>query len=143
MNDCHASVSIKTRAAARAMLSIIFVVGGLHTARYPDAEVAAARTVTAPLTRALPAIPSDRALVRLNGITMVTAGLALAFGVAPRAAALVLAGVLIPTTLASHRFWTESDPAVRAKERIAFLDNVAVVGGLLGVATDQAKGATS
>ena len=143
MNDYRDSVSVKTRSAARAMLSSIFVIGGLRTALHPDAEAAAARTVTAPLTRALPAIPPDRTLVRLNAITMAAAGLALAFGVAPRAAALVLVGALIPTTLAGHRFWTESDSATRDRERNAFLNNVGLAGGLLGVAVGHANRAAS
>ncbi|HEY0934782.1 MAG TPA: DoxX family protein [Trebonia sp.] len=143
MNNPHSSTRVMTRGASRAMLAAIFVTGGLRTARHPDAEVAAARTVTAPLTRALPAIPPDQTLVRLNAITMVSAGVALALGIVPRAAALVLAGTLLPTTLAGHRFWAEADPDTRTRERNAFLSNVGLAGGLLAVAASQANRATS
>ncbi len=40
----------------------------------------------------------------------IASALALATGRAPRLAATVLAASLVPTTLAGHRFWEESDP---------------------------------
>jgi len=44
-----------------------------------------------------------------------------------------LAGSLIPTTAAGHRFWEESDPSTRAQQTIHFLKNAAMLGGLLAV----------
>ncbi len=61
----------------------------------------------------------------------VTAGVMLAAGIVPRLAAAVLAGSLVPTTLAGHRFWAEEDARARATQRIQFLKNVAMLGGLL------------
>jgi uncharacterized membrane protein YphA (DoxX/SURF4 family) len=53
-----------------------------------------------------------------------------------RPAALVLAGSLIPTTLAGHRFWDAPDPETRRQQTIQFLKNVAMFGGLLLAAAD-------
>jgi uncharacterized membrane protein YphA (DoxX/SURF4 family) len=49
----------------------------------------------------------------------------------PRVAALVLAGSLVPTTLAGHRFWEEDDPKTRAAQQLQFLKNTSMLGGLL------------
>jgi uncharacterized membrane protein YphA (DoxX/SURF4 family) len=54
--------------------------------------------------------------------------------------AAVLAGSMVPTTLAGHAFWKVEDPAARKAQRIQFLKNAALVGGLLfEVALDQPK----
>lgn len=45
----------------------------------------------------------------------------------------MLAGLLVPTTMAGHPFWNESDPPTRAQHRIQFLKNLAMVGRLLEV----------
>ncbi|MDQ1385905.1 MAG: hypothetical protein QOG65_3284, partial [Actinomycetota bacterium] len=57
-------------------------------------------------------------------------------GKMPRIAALVLAGSLIPTTIAGHRFWEENEPTKRAGQTIHFLKNLSMLGGLLLAADD-------
>jgi uncharacterized membrane protein YphA (DoxX/SURF4 family) len=69
---------------------------------------------------------------------MVVAGVALAFGIAPRGMSAVLAGLLVPTTLAGHPYWTETDPKARAQQRTQFLKNVCMLCGLLEVALGEA-----
>ena len=82
-------------------------------------------------------MPTDPAtLVRINGAAQVLAGLALATGRAPRLSALVLTGSLLPTTYAGHPFWEEKDKAARAAQRIHFLKNTSMLGGLILAATD-------
>ncbi len=56
----------------------------------------------------------------------------------PRLSAAVLAGTLVPTTLAGHRFWEIEDKQERAQQRIHFLKNVTMLGGLLIAAADTA-----
>ena len=70
-------------------------------------------------------------LVQFNGLVQIVAGTTLALGVLPRLSALALAGSLVPTTLAGHRFWEEHDEAARAQQTIQFLKNAAMMGGLL------------
>ena len=74
--------------------------------------------------------------MRLDGIAKVGAGVALALGRAPRLASLVLAASLVPTTLAGHRFWEETDPAARNAQRLHLLKNAAILGGVILAAVD-------
>jgi uncharacterized membrane protein YphA (DoxX/SURF4 family) len=43
---------------------------------------------------------------------------------------------LVPTTLAGHRFWEESDEKARSMQRIQFFKNLSMLGGLLLAAVD-------
>lgn len=131
------------RGAARAMLSAIFVANGAHSLLNPDRLVPKAKRITdrvAPLLDKAPAeLPTDaRTLVRLNGAVQAVAGLLLATGRGSRGAAAVLAGTLVPTTLAGHAFWEQEDPAERRTQQIHFLKNVGLLGGLLLAAADTA-----
>jgi len=120
------------RRVAYLMLASMFVSGGLDALLHPESKVKAAEAVTGPLVRHLPVLPDDTAtLVRLNGATQVVAGTLLATGKLRRTAAMVLIGSLIPTTLAGHRFWQETDEARRSQQRIHFLKNVGLLGGLI------------
>jgi len=43
----------------------------------------------------------------------------------------------VPTTLAGHRFWEATDEKERAMQRIQFMKNMAMLGGLLLVVTER------
>ena len=62
----------------------------------------------------------------------------LAAGFLPRVGAMAIAATLVPTTLAGHPFWKEEDPAKRKAQRIQFLKNMAMMGGVLLAAVDTA-----
>lgn len=129
------------RAAARAMLSGIFVIQGARTMANPAPLVPRAKRVTdrvgPMIERTNPRIPHDAdTLVRVNGVVQLSAGLLLATGHLSRPAALALAGTLVPTTLAGHPYWTVDDPTERAQHKVNFLKNVGLVGGLLLAAVD-------
>jgi uncharacterized membrane protein YphA (DoxX/SURF4 family) len=98
---------------ARPMLAGMFVYGGLDSARNPDGKVKAADRVVGGLTGRFDAVETHH-LVRANGIAQVAAGAALATGLFPRTASVVLAATLAPTTFAGHRFWDEEDPRRQA-----------------------------
>ncbi|WP_195908063.1 DoxX family protein [Nostocoides sp. HKS02] len=123
------------RRVARPMLAAIFVVQGLEQLRHPSAlsgKVAPLAAQLAPL-----GVPDDpELLVRANGATMVGGGALLATGRMPRTAAWALAGALVPTTYVGHAFWAESDPATKRMQRISFLKNLGLLGGLLLAAVD-------
>lgn len=51
-------------------------------------------------------------------------------GIAPQTSAFLLAGSLVPTTIAGHGFWDIEDPAARKMQRVQFLKNATMVGGL-------------
>ena len=122
---------------ARRLLAPMFVAGGLDAYRNPEGKASKADTVTAPVAAAL-GLPDDTtAFVRANGAVQVVGGVMLGSGVYPRLAALMLAGSLVPTTLAGHPFWDIADPKDRAAQRTQFLKNLAMLGGLLLVIVDR------
>lgn len=116
----------------------MFVIGGLDSLRHPDTKVPAAEKVVGGLTEKLPAVSNTAQLVQANGAVQVAAGGMLATGKLPRLSALALAGSLVPTTLAGHSFWAETDPQKRSMQRIQFFKNVSMLGGLLLAAVDTA-----
>jgi uncharacterized membrane protein YphA (DoxX/SURF4 family) len=126
-----------TRSVARPLLSSIFIVGGVDALRHPEPKVKAAEPVALPIANRVPGLPRDaEALVKLNGAVMVGAGTLLALGKFRRLAALALIGSVLPTTYAGHRFWEETDEGTKAQQRIHFLKNMGLVGGLVLAAVD-------
>src|SRR5918998_1239806 len=134
------------RAAYRTMLASYFVASGVRALRDPDSLVPDAEPLT---DRVVPLIkeyapqqvatyvPEDaRALVRVNGATQVVGGLALASGKGRRLGAMLLAGSLVPSTIAKHPFWSRSDAAQRADDQHQFLKNVSLLGGVLLASMD-------
>jgi len=127
------------RAAARPMLASIFVIQGLDTMLHPERVAPRADPVVRPLAELLPGVAGQTEdAVRLNGAVQFTAGSLLALGIAPRLSALAIAATLVPTTVAGHRFWEVEDDKERAQQRIHFLKNLAIFGGLLIAAADTA-----
>ena len=127
------------RAVARPMLASIFAIQGYDTMSNPERVAARAERVVRPLAERVPIVP-DRTeeAVRLNGAIQFTAGSLLALGVWPRLSALTIAATLVPTTVAGHRFWEAENEQDRAQQRIQFLKNLAIFGGLLITAADTA-----
>ncbi|MEV5440759.1 DoxX family protein [Streptomyces sp. NPDC052682] len=125
------------RVLGRPLLASMFIAGGMEAVRKPKELAPVAEPVVEPVQERVQALP-DRTeqVVRLNGAVQVAAGLMLATGRMPRPAALALAGTLVPTTLAAHRFWEAEDPSERGAQRIHFLKNLAMLGGLLIAADD-------
>lgn len=113
---------------ARLCMSGIFIVGGYGAFSNPTGR-----------HKALPKVglPESEELVKLNGATMVGAGVTLALGIFPRLSALTLIGNLIPTTLAGHAFWQETDEKTRQQQTIQFCKNLGLIGGLLLVVFDS------
>ena len=126
------------RDAARPMLASIFIIQGFDTMLHPERVAPRAEPVVAPLAELVPGVATTEDAVRLNGAVQFTAGSMLALGVLPRVSALAIAATLVPTTVAGHRFWEAEDEKERAQQRIQFLKNLAIFGGLLIAAADTA-----
>lgn len=131
------------------MLASMFVYGGVNALKNAEGHAIAAKPVTdrvVPLAqKAAPGVPiptDAKTLVQINGAAQLLGGLALATGRVPRLSSAVLAATLVPTTLAGHRFWEESDPGQKQAQTINFLKNVSMFGGLLiaGVDTEGKPG---
>jgi putative oxidoreductase len=122
------------------MLASMFVMGGYSALRNPAQHVRMAGPVTEKLSDATDQaqVPTadEKQMVLINGAAQVIGGLALATGRLPRLSALVLAGSLVPTTAAGHRFWEEKDKTQRANQQIHFFKNLSMFGGLLIAAVD-------
>ena len=125
------------RALARPMLASIFIVQGYDTLRHPERVAPRAGKVVGPLQERVSALPDDtEQLIRINGGVQLVAGSLLAIGRFPRLSALALAATLVPTTLAGHPYWEAEDEKERAQQRIHFLKNLTMLGGLLIAAAD-------
>ncbi|MCA1692575.1 MAG: DoxX family protein [Actinobacteria bacterium] len=92
--------------------------------------------MTPTLADTLPVPEDTEQLVKVNACVQVGAGILLALGRFPRLAAAALAGSLVPTTLAGHRFWEEQDPNRKRQQQTHFLKNVSLLGGLLHAVFD-------
>ena len=103
----------------------MFFLGGVNALRNPTPHADKAKPVT---DKIVPAAQEGRArscrsradektLVRINAGAQIVAAAALATGRAPRLSATVLGASLVPTTLAGHAFWGESDPAAKKAQR--------------------------
>ena len=125
-----------THAFARSLMAPIFISGGVEAVRNPDEKAKVAAPVVARLA-ASTGLPDDAIrLVRINGVVQVVAGSLLVLGRMPRLSSAALAVSLVPTTLAGHPYWKETDPAKRITQRNQLMKNVAMIGGLLFAATD-------
>jgi uncharacterized membrane protein YphA (DoxX/SURF4 family) len=127
---------IGLRGLARTLLAGIFVYGGANAWKRSSKLAGPAAKVVEPVQDTLATSASVEQLVRVNAGTQVVAGGLFALGVAPRLMAAVLAGSLVPTTLAGHRFWEMDDAAEKAQHQTQFLKNAALAGGLIFAALD-------
>jgi uncharacterized membrane protein YphA (DoxX/SURF4 family) len=134
------------RGVARTLLASYFVVSGVKALRDPEALVPVAEPIAdkfVPLVKEYaPAqvasvIPEDaKTLVRVNAAAQVVGGLALATGKGRRIGSLLLAGSLLPSTIAKHPFWSRTDPDQKAMDKNQFLKNISLLGGVLIAAGD-------
>jgi len=117
-----AMVPRKTAALiGRIFLAGIFVVSGI--AKLTD-TAGTAGYMTAQ------GIPYAHALAIFAGLCEIAGGLAIAFGILTRLAALGLFLMLIPITLVFHNFWA-LDGAKAQLQVVSFMKNLAIMGGLL------------
>jgi putative oxidoreductase len=130
------------RRIARPLLASSFIYGGIDTLRNPQTRVPGARPVVEQIAKTadeqLPVqVPRDvEQWVRIDAGIKVGAGSLFALGKLPRLSALALAGSIVPTTLAGHRFWEHEDPEERFGQLSNFLKNAGLLGGLLIAAVD-------
>ena len=124
------------RRVARPLLAAAFIVGGLDQVRRPQSKAAAAEPIVDKVAEPLHLPKDTELLVRANGALMLAGGALLATGRFPRPAAALLAGSLVPTTVAGHDFWNETDAQARKAKLNGFLANLGLLGGLLLAVVD-------
>jgi uncharacterized membrane protein YphA (DoxX/SURF4 family) len=116
------------RTLGHLLLSGTFISGGWAAFSQPGgrpAKVAAA------------GIPEPERAVELNGAIMVIGGTMLGLGIAPKVAATMLIGSMVPTTIVGHAFWKEETGPARQNHLTQFLKNLGLIGGLLIVLTEK------
>lgn len=119
------------------MLASMFIFGGATALKSPGARAAKAQPFADAIKKFAPDLPvNGDNLTRANGAVQLVAGAALATGHFPRIAAFALAATVPATTFAGHPYWNETDPVARANQRIHFLKNVSMTGGLLMATLD-------
>ena len=127
---------IGVRTIARSMLASMFIVGGFDALRRASALAPVAEDVTEPVRDQVGIDTSTETLVKINGGVQLAGGAMLATGFLPRWGAVALAGTLVPTTLAAHRFWEEQGED-KTQQMIHFCKNAGLMGGLLFAALDH------
>jgi len=124
------------RPPARLLTGSACVVLGWGVLLEPGPPAREASALMAAIRGKVPLAATDEQVVRMNGAVQAACGALLALGRLPRLSALILAGSMVPTTLAAHRFWTVEDPVARKQQQIQFFKNAAMIGGLLFAALD-------
>ncbi|MGA7989078.1 MAG: DoxX family protein [Candidatus Dormiibacterota bacterium] len=121
-----------TRTAARSLLSGIFVYSGYGMINNADRYAKQAH-------KALPILPEEPMLAKVQGAVMVGAGSTLALGILPKLSARLLALTLIASTYIGHPFWKAETPEERRPMLIQFLKNVGLFGGLLYISSQRRR----
>jgi uncharacterized membrane protein YphA (DoxX/SURF4 family) len=129
---CPASLPIAKehqvlRRLARPLLGATFVAAGVDALRDGDRRARQAGSL---------GVGDPQTVTRTVAGAQIGAGALLTLGRFPRLSSMLLAGSLVPTTLAGHRFWEEKDPEERYRQRGNFLKNVGLLGGLILAAVD-------
>lgn len=124
------------RGLARLLLSGVFIVGGFGAWKRSPKLAAKAERFSKPISDVTGLSVTGAELVRVNSGVQIAAGAMLALGFQQRLMAMVLAGTLVPTTIAGHSYWELDDDADQAQHKIHFLKNAAMIGGLMFAALD-------
>lgn len=125
------------RGVARLLTGSAYALLGFDALQTPGGRVDQAAPTLDALRSVLPLPEDNELLVRANGAAQTVAGASLALGLLPRLSALTLAGSLVPTTFAGHAFWKVDDPAQSKTQRVQFIKNAAMLGGLLLISIDR------
>ncbi len=108
--------------ASRILFGGYFVISGWNHLRHSDmlAGYAASKKV-----------PSSKAMVILSGLMIFLGGLGIVLGVFHSIAVLLIVLFLIPVTFIMHNYWADADPQAKMNDKIAFMKNMALIGGAL------------
>jgi uncharacterized membrane protein YphA (DoxX/SURF4 family) len=77
--------------------------------------------------------PAPDAAVMGSGALLLAGGSSVITGIKPREGLAALVAFLVPVSLQMHRFWDETDGAVRQAEMINFTKNMALAGAALAM----------
>jgi putative oxidoreductase len=110
-----------TALVGRILIAVIFVTSGFAKLADPASAVGYMNSV---------GVPAAGALVYVAGLAELVGGLAIAFGVLTRIAAIGLVVSVAITSLYFHNFWALAEPEAKM-QMVQFTKNLAIMGGLL------------
>ena len=84
-------------------------------------------------------LPMPEILLGSSIVLQIAGGILLVTGQNNRLAAAALMLFIIPTTFIFHNFWVSSDTAEYQEQLMQFLKNIAILGGLLIVFSQEKK----
>ncbi len=128
--NCASNCNSLLKLFGRITIAAIFLLAGISKFLNPEA------TSLYMAAKGMPIIPF---FMYSAGIVEILGGLSLLIGFKTRWGALLLALFLIPATMLFHDFWNVG-PAEEALQKILFLKNLAIFGGLLYVIAAGAGG---
>ena len=70
-------------------------------------------------------------MVIISGVMALLGGLGIVLGFQVGISVLLIVLFLIPVTFIMHNYWTETDPAAKMNSKVAFMKNIALIGGAL------------
>jgi putative oxidoreductase len=76
-------------------------------------------------------VPMASFLVPMSGVIALLGGLSILLGFWGRCGGWLIVLFLVPVTLTMHNFWAVTDAAAAATQQIAFMKNLAMLGGAL------------
>jgi uncharacterized membrane protein YphA (DoxX/SURF4 family) len=115
--------------AARILVALVFLVNGLGIIDQSEA-------LRELIQRGCPEAIAPGLLI-FGRLIEVIAGLAFALGIYPRIAGVWLMIFLIPATWVGHPFWLLAGAPTFTPQLINFFKNIAIMGGLLFIASTQ------
>lgn len=122
---------------ARLAIAPLFYVGAQNALK--NAKFLAPKVTAAAKKAGITPPMSGEDMVKTNAYAQMGLSTALGLGVFPQLAALGLVGSLAPTTVVGHAFWDHEDEGEKQQQKLQFVKNLAVLGGLLFIATRDKK----
>ena len=116
---------------ARVMISMVFLLNALGVI---DQNIPAREMIERGAPSALVPV-----MMLAGRCVELVAGVVLILGIFPRLAAFALFAFLVPATLVSHSFWLSAGTPAFMGQLINFSKNLAILGGLLFVASTQSQ----
>jgi uncharacterized membrane protein YphA (DoxX/SURF4 family) len=76
-------------------------------------------------------VPLPSVAIAITGVLLLLGGLSILLGLYPLVGSVLLVVFLLPVSLMMHNFWKVQDPQMKAAEKVNFIKNMALLGGVL------------
>jgi len=76
-------------------------------------------------------VPLPSVAIAFTGLLLLLGGLSILLGLYPFVGSILLVVFLIPVSFMMHNFWKIQDPQMKMGEKVNFIKNMALLGGVL------------